>query len=208
MSSGSQTYDQCSYCPHLVNHTLNKHGEWAELSRVYIKHTAVSSRFTLVLNESQEVFVVAAFCSQRFSNLTLTQQALCGSFYRNGFAHKLVNDRCCCVFEGGSTCWHIHSSWDVLGLPRLATRFTSWLIVDQYLLNVNDSRHPDLIWWTAWAWGDCPHDWDVVKEWIYPLHDFIPEFRPSQMSKAPVHSLITCCLNAALSKLMLLLLHE
>lgn len=62
------------------------------------------------------------------------------------------------------------------------TCFTSWLIVDQYLLNVNDSvrrqrSHPDLIWWTAWDWGDCPHDWDVVKSaylhciWIQTIAD-------------------------------------
>lgn len=98
MSSGRRTCYPCSYCPQLVKHA-HKHRAWR--SSVYIKHTA---------NGSQEVFVVAVLCSLRFSDLTLTQQALCGSFYRNGFAHKLVNDRRCCVFEDGSTCWHIYSS--------------------------------------------------------------------------------------------------
>lgn len=205
MSSGRQTCDQCSYCPHLVNHTI-KLGEQAELSRVYIKHTAISSRFTLVLNESQEVFVVAAFCSV----------FLWLDFYSTGFVRLLLPERLrpqagewslLLCFWGWQHMLAYLQQLRCVGAST-TTHFTSWLIVNQYLLNVNDSRHPDLIWWTAWDWGDCPHDWDVVKEWISPLHDFISEFRPSQMFKAPVHSLMTCCLNAALSKLMLLLLHE
>lgn len=82
------------------------------------------------------------------------------------------------------------------------TCFTSWLIVDQYLLLCDVSGLIQI-------WFDGQRETEEIvhtTEMWWRVHISIAsEFRPSQMSKALVHSLMACCLNAALSRLMLFL---